>query len=104
MARKATQKHGKGHSKKQYANKVLKIRGKRPLDQIQESVNKNKPIEGIEDLPAGGKFSCLKCDVYFRDQNTLDQHYKTKSHKKRVKEFDQKQHTAADAEMAAGLF
>lgn len=104
MARKATQKSSKGHSKKQHSKRVLQIKGKRPLDQIQESVAKNRPIENIEDLPAGGKYSCLKCDVYFRDQNTLDQHNKTKAHKKRLKEFETKSHTAKDAEMAAGLF
>lgn len=104
MVRKATQKHGKGHSKKQYSKKVLQIKGKRPLDQIQESVRTNKPIEGIENLPAAGKFSCLQCDVYFRDQNTLDEHLKTKAHKRRLKEFEKKSHTAKDAEMAAGLF
>ena len=103
MARKATQKHGKGHSRKQYSNKQIQIKGKRPLDQIQTSFHKNIPIEGIEDLPACGKFSCLKCDVYFKDQNTLDQHYKTKAHKRRLKEFDVQQHTTGDAEWAAGL-
>lgn len=83
---------------------MIQIRGKRPLDQIQESVAKNRPIPGIEELPAGGKFGCLKCDVYFRDQNTLDYHQKTKAHKRRLKEFGQKPHTARDAEAAAGLF
>lgn len=76
----------------------------RPLDQIQESIRKSKPIDGIEELPAGGKYSCLKCDVYFRDENTLEQHMKTKAHKRRVKEFNSKPHTSRDAEMAAGLF
>lgn len=104
MVRKATQKSGKGHSIKQYANRQLRIKGKRPLDQIQASVSKNIPIDRIEELPAGGKYSCLKCDVYFRDQHTLDEHMKTKAHKRRVKEFGIKQHTAKDAEMAAGLF
>lgn len=104
MSRKATQKHKKGHSKKQYAKRVLQTKGMRPLDQIQKSVLEGKPIEGIEELPAGGKYSCLKCDVYFRDQNTLEQHSRTKAHKRRMKEFDVKQHTSKDAEMAAGLF
>lgn len=104
MVRKATQKHGKGNSRKQYAKRVLQIKGKRPLDQVQESVLRNRQIDGIEDLPAAGKYSCLKCDVYFQDENTLNQHLKTKAHKRRMKEFDVKQHTAKDAEMAAGLF
>ncbi|KAM0681513.1 hypothetical protein GINT2_000025 [Glugoides intestinalis] len=104
MVRKATQKSGKGHSTKQYAKRKLKIKGMRPLDQIQESVRKNVPIDRVEELPAGGKHACLKCDVYFRDQNTLDDHMKTKAHKRRVKEFEIKQHTSKDAEMAAGLF
>lgn len=104
MPRKATQKHKKGHSIKQYSKKILLIKGKRPLDQVQEAISKNKPIEDLENLPAAGKYSCIKCDVYFHDQNTLDQHLKTKAHKRRLKEFEIKQHTAKDAEMAAGLF
>lgn len=104
MPRKATQKHGKGHSKKQYSNRLVQIKGKRPLDQIQECVAKNRPITSMDELPAGGRFGCPKCDVYFRDQNTLDSHQRTKAHKKRLKEFNQKSHTAKDAEMAAGLF
>ncbi len=105
MSRKATQKHKKGHSiRRQCASKMLRVKGKRPLDQIQESIKKNRTIEDIEKLPAGGKFSCIKCDVYYRDQNTLDVHFKTKAHKRRSKEFDVKQHCSKDAEMAAGLF
>ncbi|XP_077301418.1 zinc finger protein 593-like [Arctopsyche grandis] len=104
MARKATQKHGKGHSKKQHSAKVILVKGKRPLDQIQKGVLNNVPIEGIENLPANGKFACLKCDVYFKDYNTLQQHIKTKGHKKRLKEFDTKQHTTKDAEIAGGLY
>lgn len=104
MARKATQKSKKSHTRRQYAERVLQTRGMRPLDQIQESVRKSKPIEGIEDLPAGGKHACLKCDVYFRDEHTLEQHFKTRAHKRRMKEFDVQQHTTKDSEMAAGLF
>lgn len=104
MVRKATQKHGKGHSKKQYAKKVVNTRGRRYFDQIQDSINNNKPLPELENVPAGGNFSCQKCDVFFRDKNTLDQHYKTKAHKKRVKELEIKAHTAKDAERAAGLF
>ena len=104
MVRKSTHKHGKGHSRKQHTARLLQVKGKRPLDQIQTSVYKNIPIENITELPSSGKFSCLKCDVYFRDENTLAQHLKTKGHKRRLKEFDIKQHTAEDAEKAAGLF
>jgi len=104
MARKATQKHKKGHSVRQHAKRVLRTKGMRPLDQIQESVHKGKPIDGIENLPAGGKYACLKCDVYYRDEKTLQQHMKTKGHKRRVKEFNSRPHTTKDAEMAAGLF
>lgn len=103
MVRKATQKHGKGHSKRYYAQKVVTNKGKRALDQIQDSVSRNKSLPEIENLPAGGNFTCQKCDVFFRDDRTLQDHYKTKAHKRRVKEFDIKSHTTTDAEWAAGL-
>jgi bud site selection protein 20 len=104
MVRKATQKHGKGHSKRQYASKVVNTKGRRTLDQIQTSFRKNKPLPELDNLPAGGNFTCQKCDVFFRDSNTLKEHFKTKAHKKRVKEFEVKAHTAEDAERAAGLY
>lgn len=104
MVRKATQKHGKGHSKKQAKYKLNTIKGRRPLDMIQESIRKNIPLDELETLPANGKFGCFKCDVYFRDQRTLDDHMRTKGHKKRIKEFEISSHTSKDAEMAAGLF
>lgn len=104
MVRKATRKHGKGNTRRQHAGQNILVKGKRPLDQVQLSVAKQIPIENIDELPASGRHACLKCDLYFRDDNTLQQHNKTKGHKRRVKEFDTKQHTAKDAEMAGGLY
>lgn len=104
MARKATQKSAKNHSAKQNEKRMLRHQGHRTLDVVKAGVAKNKPIANIEDMPAGGKFACVKCDLYFRDEHTLSIHNRTKAHKKRLKEWNNKCHDAQDAERAAGLF
>lgn len=103
MARKATQKSGKNHSRKQNEKRAVQHGGHRPLDQVKASVNKSQAIANIEDMPSGGKFACKKCDLYFRDEHTLSIHNKTKAHKKRAKEWSDKCHDTKDAERAAGL-
>lgn len=104
MARKATQKLNKNHTVAKFEKKSLKHRGHRPLDIIKESVSKNIPIENIEEMPSAGKFSCAKCDLYFKDEHTLTRHNRTKAHKKRLKEWEQKCHDTKDAEQAVGLY
>ncbi|KAJ0088103.1 hypothetical protein Patl1_32186 [Pistacia atlantica] len=51
-----------------------------------------------------GQYYCLHCDRYFADLSTRDEHFKTKRHKKRLKEMmGTKPHTQLDADLAAGM-
>lgn len=77
--------------------------GKKHLDQIQSSLGKQPVLEHNEELPGNGMFYCVECDRFFQGKGVLDEHARTKKHKKRVKELKQVLHTTRDAEEAAGL-
>jgi len=102
--RKATKKTKKSSTHRKKATNASRHQGVRSLDQVQESIRKGSKIEEIDDYPAGGKFSCVPCDLYFHDEKTLEVHLKTKGHKRRLKEIKGKSHTVEDAERAAGLY
>ncbi|KAE8690532.1 slr0305 protein [Hibiscus syriacus] len=51
-----------------------------------------------------GQFYCLHCDRYFANSTVRDEHFKTKRHKKRMKQMSgPAPHTQLDAELAAGM-
>ena len=58
------------------------------------------PID--EDLPGLGQFYCIFCSRYFLNQKSLEIHYKTKEHKKRVKVTKEKPYTIEDSKLFAG--
>lgn len=103
MVRAATKKAGKNHGSRRREKTAMQRKGERPLDQVKTAVARGQPIANIEDMPAGGKFSCGKCDLYFRDEHTLSVHNRTKAHKRRARDWGNRCHDAKDAERAAGL-
>uniref|UniRef100_A0A6N2KWM9 C2H2-type domain-containing protein n=1 Tax=Salix viminalis TaxID=40686 RepID=A0A6N2KWM9_SALVM len=57
-----------------------------------------------EDLPGMGQYYCLHCDRYFANVTVRDEHFKTKRHRKRVKQMmGPAPHTQLDADLAAGM-
>jgi hypothetical protein len=62
-----------------------------------------------DDLPGGGQYYCIACSKYFISGNALEQHNRTKPHKRRLgglvklKQQGMKPHCAQDAEAAAGM-
>ncbi|KAK9168630.1 hypothetical protein Syun_000770 [Stephania yunnanensis] len=63
-----------------------------------------KPSAPDEDLPGMGQFYCLHCDRYFSSVSVRDDHFKTKKHKRRVKQMTgPAPHCQLDAELAAGM-
>ncbi|KAK6147052.1 hypothetical protein DH2020_017964 [Rehmannia glutinosa] len=73
-------------------------------DELQkmEGVMKSLPVD--EDLPGMGQFYCLHCDRYFASMAVRDEHFKTKRHRKRVKQMmGPAPHTQLDADLAAGM-
>ncbi|XP_031247674.1 zinc finger protein 593-like [Pistacia vera] len=73
-------------------------------DELQKRDSEKNPLPFDEDLPGMGQYYCFHCDRYFADLSTRDEHFKTKRHKKRLKEMmGTKPHTQLDADLAAGM-
>ncbi|XP_027365627.1 zinc finger protein 593 [Abrus precatorius] len=77
-------------------------------DMVYEQLNKaeeeRNPLPVDEDLPGMGQYYCLHCDRYFSNVAVRDEHFKTKRHKRRVKQMmGPAPHTQLDAELAAGM-
>eukprot|EP00009_Paramoeba_aestuarina_P006570 CAMPEP_0201510198 /NCGR_PEP_ID=MMETSP0161_2-20130828/2993_1 /ASSEMBLY_ACC=CAM_ASM_000251 /TAXON_ID=180227 /ORGANISM="Neoparamoeba aestuarina, Strain SoJaBio B1-5/56/2" /LENGTH=128 /DNA_ID=CAMNT_0047905341 /DNA_START=75 /DNA_END=461 /DNA_ORIENTATION=+ len=61
------------------------------IDQIlgdMENPEKANLREGDDELPGGGRYYCVPCSRYFIDQKNLDDHIKTKIHRRRMKTFE----------------
>ena len=92
---------------KQYG-KSRRTRNKtKDLDQIVEDLDpknalKFQNLEIDENLPGLGQFYCIFCARYFINKIALDEHYKTKEHKKRVKVTKEKPYTIEDSKLFAG--
>ena len=55
-----------------------------------------------DDLPGLGQHYCVYCARHFHDDATLEQHTKTKDHKKQKNKTMQKQYTQEEADWGAG--
>lgn len=69
---------------------------------ISENANKllNQNID--LDLPGAAQHYCLHCARYFIDDKALQEHFKTKVHKRRLKALELEPYTIEDSERAAG--
>lgn len=57
-----------------------------------------------EDLPGLGQHYCVSCARYFITEKAIQEHFKTKEHKKRFKIIkNDKPYTHEEAERASGL-
>ncbi|XVF76439.1 hypothetical protein PTKIN_Ptkin13bG0266100 [Pterospermum kingtungense] len=73
-------------------------------EELQKGDSEKKPLPRDEDLPGMGQYYCLHCDRYFANVDVRDEHFKTKRHKKRLKQMSgPAPHTQLDAELAAGM-
>ncbi|KAK4583159.1 hypothetical protein RGQ29_026090 [Quercus rubra] len=73
-------------------------------DQLKKPDEEKKPLPVDEDLPGMGQYYCLHCDRYFANVAVRDEHFKTKRHKKRVKQMmGPAPHTQLDADIASGM-
>lgn len=56
------------------------------MDQIYSEIQAGKVTTPLDlDLPGSGQFICVHCARYFIDENSMKDHFKTKLHKKRMK-------------------
>src|SRR4051794_39259132 len=97
------QRRRKNLSKNKQYQKTRRTRNKiKDLDEIIEDIKPqnfikltNQPID--ENLPGLGQFYCVFCARYFIDKHSLETHYKTKEHKKRLKKTKEKPYTIEDS-------
>ncbi|XP_034250560.1 zinc finger protein 593 homolog [Thrips palmi] len=78
------------------------------LDQInqdlkEENVEKLLNQEVDADKPGKAQFYCLHCARYFINDQALNEHFKTKVHKRRMKALETEPYSIEESERAAGL-
>ena len=100
----------KGHKHKQIKKANLKTkRYRRDVDQValvdMEPENSEKLLnqELDEYKPGLGQHYCLTCARYFISEQSLQEHFRTKAHKKRMKVLKDIPYSHEEAERAGGL-
>ena len=101
--RKANTAKHKQYGKNRRTRNKTKDHNQNEEDIQPEKIKKKKNPEIDENLPGLGQFYCVFCARYFVNQKSLDDHYKTKEHKKRVKVVKtEKPYTIEESKMHAG--
>ncbi|XP_044735071.1 zinc finger protein 593 homolog [Chrysoperla carnea] len=96
--------YGDTHLKRRWATK----RRTKDLDQINEDIktdNCEKLLNQEVDLdkPGAAQFYCVHCAKYFINNRALEDHFRTKVHKRRLKALELEPYSIEDSERAAGL-
>ncbi|KAF7242376.1 hypothetical protein EYD10_11209 [Varanus komodoensis] len=83
-------------------------RRRRDLDQIHQDMlpeNSSKLLrqEPDPDMPGSAQHYCLHCARYFIDLKSMKDHFRSKVHKKRLKQLSEEPYTQEEAERAAGM-
>lgn len=86
----------------------VKTKTKSDILQIDEDLqpeNAKKLLNQEPDLdkPGNAQFYCLHCARYFINEQALQDHFKTKVHKRRLKALELEPYTVEDSERAAGF-
>uniref|UniRef100_A0A8C5M9J9 Zinc finger protein 593 n=1 Tax=Leptobrachium leishanense TaxID=445787 RepID=A0A8C5M9J9_9ANUR len=95
--------------KKKSISKLWKTKRRvKDLDQIHcdlrpENAKRLLNQEVDYQLPGNAQHYCLHCARYFADLKTLQEHFRTKVHKRRIKELKVEPYTQEEAERAAGM-
>jgi len=85
------------------ASVIAKKRRSKDHDQKHDDLQNKKKFENMpfdEDLPGEGQHYCISCARYFMDKQTLEVHFKSKIHKRRLKAALEEPWTQKDADMA----
>lgn len=96
--------YGDTHLKRRWRTK----RRTKDLDQVDKDIqpeNAEKLINQDPDLdkPGSAQFYCIHCARYFINDQALQDHFRTKVHKRRLKALELEPYTVEDSERAAGL-
>jgi bud site selection protein 20 len=71
--------------------------------QSKESIVQLKNQELDETKPGMAQFYCIHCAKHFEDDHAIKSHYKSKVHKRRLKELKFKPYTPLESEAASGI-
>ncbi|PWA22578.1 hypothetical protein CCH79_00015133 [Gambusia affinis] len=98
----------KGDKKKNIAKKWKTKRRTKDLDQIHSDMKPETAAKLLRqdvdyDVTGCAQHYCLHCARYFVDMRSLKEHFKTKVHKKRLKQLREEPYSQAEAERAAGM-
>ncbi|KAK7604545.1 hypothetical protein V9T40_005731 [Parthenolecanium corni] len=98
----------KHHTGDTHFKQIYRTKNRRKdLDEIRDDLeNKAEELLNQEtdpDKPGEGQFYCIHCARYFIDDFSLTQHYRTKAHKKRLKDLEKQPYTIEDSQKAAGF-
>lgn len=96
--------YGDTHLKKKWRTK----RRTKDLDEIDEDLKPDNSEKLLNqevdfDKPGSAQHYCLHCARYFISDNALQDHFKTKVHKRRLKALELEPYTVEDSERAAGF-
>lgn len=75
------------------------------IDNDLQSDNTEKLLNQEVDIdkPGGAQHYCIHCARYFINQQALEEHFRTKVHKRRLKALELEPYTIEESERAAGI-
>ncbi|KAG2460978.1 zinc finger protein 593 [Polypterus senegalus] len=100
--------HKSGGKKKNISKLWKTKRRTKDLDQIHDDMKPGVAEKLLHqevdyDIAGNAQHYCLHCARYFIDLKSLKEHFKTKVHKRRLKQLSETPYTQAEAERAAGM-
>ncbi|CAM4687312.1 unnamed protein product [Caretta caretta] len=100
--------HTGSHKAHSLARQWKAKRRRRDLDQIHGDLRPDNAArllhqEPDPDMPGSAQHYCLHCARYFVDLNSMKEHFKSKVHKRRLKQLSEEPYTQQEAERAAGM-
>ncbi|XP_032058170.1 zinc finger protein 593 [Aythya fuligula] len=107
MAPRSSRRTG-AHRARSEGRRAKTKRRRRDLDEIHADLRPGRAErllrqEPDPDLPGCAQFYCLHCARYFVDLTSMKEHFRSKVHKKRLKQLSEEPYTQEEAERAAGM-
>ncbi|GLG96117.1 Zinc finger protein 593 homolog-like Protein [Gryllus bimaculatus] len=105
MTYKRKRHHKEDNYRRRQWNKIPKTKDLDQIDNDMKEENAQKLIhQEIDfDKPGLAQHYCLHCARYFIDDRSLKEHFRTKAHKRRLKDLETEPYTIEESERAGGL-
>ncbi|ESO93227.1 hypothetical protein LOTGIDRAFT_203978 [Lottia gigantea] len=91
-----------------WAKKGKTKRRIKDLDQIHDDMKPEKADKMLKqdvdyEVPGAAQHYCLHCSRYFISNSTLNKHFRSKPHKRRLKDLSIEPYTQEEADRAGGM-